>query len=133
MLLGHRMSNNYLVEYFNDQITTDWSGFALQPENIRRKQTPRLYGTLSACYIYCDTRVNANSLTVRITDDVNGDRCIIGDKQVGFAYGVTTPTMTSSIIKVEIDVADTWPSMIWMKTDTGTVNLREIKITWRFL
>ena len=68
---------------------------------------------------------------MRVTEDAEGDRCIIGDTQVGFSTGITTDTMTSSVIKIEIEVADTWPAKVWVKTDTGTFNVREVKITWR--
>tara|TARA_Y100001973_G_C5046054_1_gene255211 strand:- start:85 stop:468 length:384 start_codon:yes stop_codon:yes gene_type:complete len=125
------MAHNKLVEHFNDAVNTNWSGFLIEPAALRKQQQPSLYGTLSALTIFCDTRVNANALTVRVTEDIEGDRCIIADTQVGLALGITTVTKTSSIIKIEIDVADTWPSKVWMKTDTGTVNVREIKITWR--
>ena len=97
----------------------------------RKNSAPVLNGTLSALTIYGDTLSGANALTVRITEDSSGDMCIIGDTQVGMSLGVTTATKTSSVIKIEIDIADTWPSHVWIKTDAGTLNVRQIKITWR--
>lgn len=125
------MLHNKLVEEYNQEVNTSFTGFEIQPNTRQIRELPVLSGTLSAVWIYCNTRVNANSLTVRITEDVEGDKCIIADKQVGLALGITTPSKTSSVFKIEIDVADTWPSMVWIKTDTGTVNVYEIKLTWR--
>lgn len=125
------MEHYKLVEYFDTSVGTAFYGFEIVPSNIALRSLPSLYGTLSALTIYGDTNVGANSLTVRITEDADGDRCIIADTQVGLCEGITTSTSTSSIIKIEIDVADTWPTKVWVKTDTGTVNIREIKITWR--
>ena len=121
-----------LVQYYNAPINTNWQVFDIIPTIRERQNTmPTLGGTLSALTIYGDTLSGANALTVRITEDSYGDMCIIGDKQVGMSLGVTTPTKTSSIVKIEIDVADTWPSHVWIKTDTGTLNVRQIKLTWR--
>ena len=125
------MEHYKIVEHFDAEVNTDWSSFNIQPTVREIRSVPLLSGTLSALWIYCDTKVSANTLTVRVTEDDEGDKCIIGDTQVGMALGITTPTKTSSILKIEIDVADTWPSKVWVKTDTGTVNVREIKITWR--
>ena len=125
------MEHYKIVEHFDAEVNTDWSSFNIQPTVREIHSVPLLSGTLSALWIYCDTKVSANTLTVRVTEDDEGDKCIIGDTQVGMALGITTPTKTSSILKIEIDVADTWPSKVWVKTDTGTVNVREIKITWR--
>ena len=125
------MEHYKIVEHFDAEVNTDWSSFNIQPTVREIRSVPLLSGTLSALWIYCDTKVSANTLTVRVTEDDEGDKCIIGDTQVGMALGITTPSKTSSILKIEIDVADTWPSKVWVKTDTGTVNVREIKITWR--
>ena len=125
------MEHYKLIERYDTEVDTDWSSFSIQPDSRQYKSIPTLTGTLSALWIYCDTKVSANTLTVRVTEDDDGDKCIIGDTQVGLALGITTATKTSSILKIEIDVADTWPSKVWVKTDTGTVNVREIKITWR--
>lgn len=125
------MSHNRLVEFYDVEVGTSYTGFEIKPAERVQRQLPLLAGTLSAVWIHCDTRVSANALTVRITEDVNGNKCMIPDVQVGLALGLETPTMTSSVLEIEIDVADTWPSMVWVKTDTGTVNVREIKVTWR--
>jgi hypothetical protein len=125
------MEHYKIVEHFDAEVNTDWSSFNIQPTVREIRSVPLLSGTLSALWIYCDTKVSANTLTVRVTEDDEGDKCIIGDTQVGMALGITTPSKTSSILKIEIDVADTWPSKVWVKTDTGTVNVREIKLTWR--
>jgi len=125
------MEHYKIVEHFDAEVNTDWSSFNIQPTMREIRSVPLLSGTLSALWIYCDTKVSANTLTVRVTEDDEGDKCIIGDTQVGMALGITTPSKTSSILKIEIDVADTWPSKVWVKTDTGTVNVREIKLTWR--
>jgi hypothetical protein len=125
------MEHYKLVEHFDVSIDTTWNGFEIMPTQREIRNVPLLTGTFSALTIFGDTLSGANSLTVRITEDVEGDRCIIGDTQVGLCQGITTSTKTSSVIKIEIDVADTWPTKVWIKTDTGTVNIREIKITWR--
>lgn len=125
------MRNNRLVEAYDEEVGTSYVGFEIKPSTRVQRELPLLSGTLSGVFIYCDTRVSANVISVRITEDVEGDKCIIADTQVGLALGLTTATKTSSILKIEIDVADTWPSMVWIKTDTGTVNVREIKVTWR--
>lgn len=125
------MRNNRLIEIYDVEVGTSYTGFEIKPSTRVQRELPLLSGTLSGVFIYCDTLVSSNAITVRITEDVEGDKCIIADTQVGLALGLTTPTKTSSILKIEIDVADTWPSMVWIKTDTGTVNVREIKVTWR--
>ena len=125
------MEHYKLLETFNQQVGTSFVGFDLLPSQRGFRAYPTLNGTLSALWIYGDSLSGASSLPVRVTEDIDGDKCIIGDKQVGLSAGITTDTMTSSVIKIEIDVADTWPTKVWVKTDTGTVNVREIKITWR--
>lgn len=121
-----------LVQEYNHTINTYWQVFDIIPTIRERQQSmPVLGGTLSALTIYGDTLSGANALTVRITEDSSGDMCIIGDTQVGMSLGISTATKTSSIIKIEIDVADTWPSHVWIKTDAGSLNLRQIKLTWR--
>lgn len=125
------MEHYKIVESYDTEVGSSWTSFEIQPTVREQNSVPLLSGTLSALWIFCDTKVSANALTVRVTEDEDGDKCIIGDTQVGLALGITTPSKTSSILKIEIDVADTWPSMVWVKTDTGTVNVRQIKITWR--
>lgn len=125
------MEHYKLLETYNTEVGTSFVGFDLLPTQRGFRSYPSLNGTLSALWIYGDSLSGANSLTVRVTEDTDGDKCIIGDTQVGIAPGITTATMTSSVIKIEIDVADTWPTKVWVKTDTGTVHVREVKITWR--
>tara|TARA_R100000353_G_scaffold74490_1_gene56797 strand:+ start:4114 stop:4497 length:384 start_codon:yes stop_codon:yes gene_type:complete len=126
------MKHYKLVQLYNAPINTSYQVFDIIPTLRERKNSaPVLNGTLSALTIYGDTLSGANALTVRITEDSSGDMCIIGDTQVGMSLGVTTATKTSSVIKIEIDIADTWPSHVWIKTDAGTLNVRQIKITWR--
>jgi hypothetical protein len=125
------MEHYRLLESFDTEVGTSFIGFDLTPTSRGYRSYPTLSGTLSALWIYGDSLSSANSLTVRVTEDAEGDRCIIGDTQVGFSTGITTSTMTSSVIKIEIEVADTWPAKVWVKTDTGTFNVREVKITWR--
>ncbi len=126
------MKHYKLVQLYNATINTNWQVFDIIPTLRERKNSaPVLNGTLSAVTIYGDTLSGANALTVRVTEDSSGDMCIVGDTQVGMSLGITTATKTSSVIKVEIDIADTWPSHVWIKTDSGTLNVRQIKITWR--
>jgi len=109
------MQHYKLEESFDEEIGTSYVGFNLLPTVRGFRAYPTLTGTLSALWIYGDTLSGANSLTVRITEDEDGDKCIIGDTQVGLAAGITTTTMTSSVIRIEIDVADTWPTTVWLK------------------
>jgi hypothetical protein len=125
------MEHYRLLERYDEEVGTSFVGFDLLPTQRGYRAYPTLSGTLSALWIYGDSLSGANSLTVRVTEDADGDKCIIGDTQVGLSTGITTNTLTSSVIKIEIDVADTWPTKVWVKTDTGTVNVREVKITWR--
>ena len=125
------MEHKKLVEYFDTQVNTSFTSFEIKPTTQMLQTIPTLYGTLSALYIYGDTLSGANALTVRISEDNEGDKCILADTQVGLCQGITTTTKTSSIVKIEIDVADTWPSKVWIKTDAGTVKIKEEKITWR--
>tara|TARA_E500000318_G_scaffold110059_1_gene124536 strand:- start:705 stop:1085 length:381 start_codon:yes stop_codon:yes gene_type:complete len=125
------MEHYRLVEEFDTLVATSYVGFEISPTQRERNTFSSLSGTLSALWIYGDTLNGANALTVRVTEDEDGDKCIIADTQVGIAQGLTTTTKTSSVIKIEIDVADTWPSKVWVKTDTGSVNVRQVKITWR--
>ena len=125
------MEHYKLLETYNQEVGTSFVGFDLLPTKRGFRSYPSLNGTLSALWIYGDSLSGANSLTVRVTEDTDGDKCIIGDTQVGIAAGITTATMTSSVIRIEIDVADTGPTTVWVKTDTGTVHVREVKITWR--
>jgi hypothetical protein len=121
-----------LVQSYNTQVGTSFTAFEILPSiTERRNSMPVLNGTLSALWIYGANLSGANALTVRITEDDTGDKCIIGDKQVGMSRGITTTDRTSSVIKIEIDVSDTWPSHVWIKTDTGTLDVEELKLTWR--
>lgn len=125
------MEHYNITEQYDTAVTTSFVGFPIQPSDRQKRSYPTFYGTLSALTIHGDTLSGTNSLTVRISEDSDGDRMILGDTQVGLSVGITTPTMTSSIIKIEIDVADSWPSKVWIKTDTGTLNIRQVKLTWR--
>ena len=125
------MEHYNITEQFDTEVTTSFIGFPIQPTARQRRSYPTFYGTLSALTIYADTLSGAKSFTVRLSEDLDGDKMIVGDTQVGLCLGVTTATMTSSIIQIEIDVAGAWPSKVWIKTDAGTVNVREVKLTWR--
>jgi len=127
------MEHYSLSEQFDDEVDTNWQSFNIQPTQRQYKSGSysQLAGTVSALFIYCDTAVDANALTVRLTADEEGDICLLTDTQVGMVGGITTETKTSSIIKIEIDMLDTFPTHCWIKTDAGTAQVRNIRLTWR--
>ncbi len=125
------MDHYSLIEAFDDEVGTNFVKFDIQPSARQSRTIPTLAGTVSALFIYCDTVATAQALTVRLTADAEGDVCLLTDTQVGMTQGLTTSTKTSSIIKIEIDMHDSFPNHCWIKTDAGTANVRNVRLTWR--
>lgn len=116
---------------YGDEISTNWTRFELDTQGIERQRMGNLTGVVSALFIYCSNKAGANAMTVRLTEDEAGDKALISDTQVGMTTGLTTNTKTSSIIKIEIVMADQFPTFCWIKTDAGTADVDSIKLTWR--
>lgn len=125
------MQHYSLLESFDDEVGTVFTKFDIQPTEREMRSISSLAGTVSALFIYCDTVVDAGALTVRLTADSLGDVCLLTDTQVGMTNGITTITKTSSVIKIEIDMHDSFPNHCWIKTDIGTANVRNVRLTWR--
>lgn len=125
------MKHYALSETFDDEIDTNWKKFDISPTIREQTSINTLSGTVSGLFIYCDTVASANALTVRLTSDPDGDKCLLTDTQVGMTNGITTETKTSSVIRIEIDMKDTFPNHCWIKTDAGTANVRNVVLTWR--
>lgn len=126
------MEHYSISEDFDEGIVSNsWTKFDIQPTQREYKSIPLLNGTVSALFIYCDTVEHAFALTVRLTADEDGDMCLLTDTSVGMTQGITTTTKTSSIIKIEIDMKDTFPNHCWLKTNIGTAQVRNIRLTWR--
>lgn len=121
-----------LTREYGDEISTNWTRFELDTQGIEKKRLSNLTGVVSALFIYCSNATeDARAMTVRLTGDEDGDKALLPDTSVGMMNGITTTTKTSSIIKIEIVMADVFPTYCWIKTFNGTADVDSIKLTWR--
>jgi len=86
----------------------------------------------SAIYIHVHTiAAGATTLTLRVCPDANCDEFIVPDTIATLATGYTNAARGGVVFKVEVDSA-LLSDTIWftMKTNAGTCNLKELKITF---
>ena len=90
-------------------------------------------GVLGAILVDVAAISTAATLTIRLTRDADGDKCIIPDVSADLAVGVTTATEGSAVFKMDIpyvDVSGLDTLYLMVKTDAGTVTLAASSITW---
>lgn len=86
----------------------------------------------SAIYIHVHTiAAGATTLTLRVCPDQTCDEAIVPDTVATIATGYTNAARGAVVFKVEVDSA-LLSDTIWftMKTNAGTCNLKELKITF---
>lgn len=87
---------------------------------------------ISAVYIHVHAIAGGCSkLTLRISPDATGDEILVPDTQATIATGYTTPTRGGVVYKVDVDAFLDSDTVYWtVKTDAGTANLKDLKITY---
>lgn len=76
-------------------------------------------------------------LTVRVTSDATGNESILPDTQATIAAGIGTATTGSVAFSAGVGMSNLNPTQtdttvyVWVKTDLGTANLKEVTLTWR--
>lgn len=86
----------------------------------------------SAIYIHVHAiAAGATTLTLRVCPDATCDEAIVPDTIATLTTGYTNATRGGVVYKVEVDSA-LLSDTIWftMKTNAGTCNLKELKITF---
>ena len=76
-------------------------------------------------------------LTVRVTSDAAGNESIVPDTEATIAVGIGTATTGSVAFSAGVGMTNLNPTQtdttvyVWVKTDAGTANLKEVTLTWR--
>ena len=79
----------------------------------------------------------ATKLTVRVTSDAAGNESILPDAQATIATGIGTATQGSVAFSAGVGMTNLNPTQtdttvyVWVRTDSGTCNLKESTLTWR--
>tara|TARA_Y100001938_G_scaffold150489_1_gene241651 strand:+ start:1767 stop:2177 length:411 start_codon:yes stop_codon:yes gene_type:complete len=70
-------------------------------------------------------------LTIKISKDANGDECIVTGTESTIETGVTTATDGSCVYKIDLDYVFSSSSVyVFFKTDTGTVSVDAVELTY---
>lgn len=87
---------------------------------------------LSALWVRVDTiAAGATQLTVRLTRDLAGDQPWLGDTTATISTGITTATVGSILIKIDVDYRHSDQNVyLHAKTNAGTCNIKAIELTW---
>ena len=93
-------------------------------------------GRLSSLAIDCKAiGGTVDTLTIRMTSDPAGDKCIVSDTEadISICRGLTTNTEASIFYKLDIDwVMPLSESLyIFYKTNTGTLTVDKATMVWR--
>ena len=98
-------------------------------------RTARFIAKVSLISVYCSslsTSPKADNITIKISEDENGDRYALTDTQTDLSYGSTTSTTATGIIKMDaivaLEKADT--VYVHIKTNQGTLTIDEVVITY---
>ena len=71
------------------------------------------------------------TLTMRITEDAAGDRCIVTDTDSSISVGLTTATSGTADYRADIDLSVLGGTVyVFCKTNTGTCTIDSVTITW---
>jgi hypothetical protein len=87
---------------------------------------------ISAVYIHVHAiAAGATKLTLRISPDSTGDEMFVPDTQATLSTGYTNATRGGVVFKVDVDGFLDSDTLYWtVKTDAGTANLKDLKITF---
>jgi hypothetical protein len=79
----------------------------------------------------------ATKLTVRVTSDAAGNESILPDTQATIATGIGAAATGSVAFAAGVAMTNLNPTQadcivyVWVKTDAGTCNLKEVTLAWR--
>ena len=94
----------------------------------------RFQGRLSALYISVKSVSGAATLTVRVTEDSGGDKCIMTDTAITLSdgTGITTATDSSGTIALDVDYVSTNSQDVYVfyKINAGTLTVEQARLTW---
>jgi hypothetical protein len=87
---------------------------------------------ISAVYVHVHAIAGGcTKLTLRISPDSAGEEMLVPDTQATLSTGYTTATRGGVVYKVDVDAFLNTDTVYWtVKTDAGTANLKELKITY---
>jgi len=93
----------------------------------------RVGAILSGVYVKVKTIASsAAKLSIQISTDATGDNIIIPSSEADLSTGVTTATVGAAVYDLAIDyVSSSDQIYIWYKTDTGTVTVDSVEVSWR--
>ena len=91
------------------------------------------FGSWEGVWIYVSSIASSpTKLTCRICTDANGDDIVITDTQADLSVGITTATKGSVVYKIDLPIVlSTQTVYLFAKTDTGTVTIDKVVMTWR--
>jgi hypothetical protein len=87
---------------------------------------------ISAVYIHVHAiAAGATSLVLRISPDSTGDEMLVPDTTATLSTGYTNATRGGVVYKVDVDAFLDTDQVYWtVKTNAGTANLKDLKITF---
>ena len=94
----------------------------------------RVQGRHSALYISVKSVSGAATLTVRVTEDSGGDKCIMSDTAITLSdgTGITTATDSSGTIALDVDYVSTNSQDVYVfyKINAGTLTVAQARLPW---
>jgi hypothetical protein len=79
----------------------------------------------------------ATKLVVRVTSDSAGNESILPDTEATISVGIGAATTGSVAFSAGVGMSNLNPTQtdsiiyVWVRTDAGTANLKEVTVTWR--
>ena len=114
-------------------ITTSFNAAKGIPITIPSYLSGRFFGELKALWIYVTATSGApTTATMRLTKEADGDLSLVTDTDSIISYGLTSTSTGSSVWRFDLDIAiDQQILYAFIKTDTGTLTVDKITLTYR--
>lgn len=86
---------------------------------------------LEGLFVQLSSISSATKLTVKLTQDSDGDQALVTSTESDIDVGVTTSSDGSAIYKIDLDYSfDSSPVYVFMKTDAGSVTVDSVTLTY---
>lgn len=91
------------------------------------------WGSLQGLWIHVSSATSSpTKITFRICSDTLGDKMLVTDTEGDLFFGITSATTGSVVYKIDIPLLLSTETVYLMaKTDTGTVNIDEVVLSWQ--
>ena len=90
------------------------------------------WGSFQGLWIHTSSAASSpTKITIRICTDTSGDDIIIPDSDADLSFGITTATKGLACFKIDIPLFLSAETVyLYAKTDTGTVTIDKVVLTW---